>query len=173
MHRAGLVRIGVMAIVVIAASSQTTAQTVPASRADANRSASKHTSLRTTTGTVVGTAWRDGTTRYAEARMRLRDVQTGRGVAKAVADVEGRFRFEEIAPGPYVVELLSIDDKVMSVSELFGVTPGAEIVTVVRLSAKAPWFSGFFGNAAAAAIAAASTLGVTATGSNGQPVSAQ
>ncbi len=41
------------------------------------------------------------------------------------------------------------------------------------MSAKTPWFTGFFGNAAAAAIAAASTLGVTAVGSNGSPASAQ
>jgi hypothetical protein len=33
--------------------------------------------------------------------------------------------------------------------------------------------AGFFGNAAAAAIAAASTLGVTAVGSSGSPASGQ
>ena len=61
----------------------------------------------------------------------------------------------------------------LAVGDLFGVTAGSQATTIVRLSAKTPWFAGFFGNAAAAAIAAASTLGVTAIGSNGSPASAQ
>jgi FtsP/CotA-like multicopper oxidase with cupredoxin domain len=128
---------------------------------------------KVTTGVVAGTAWRSDTTPYGQARLRLRNVQNGRGIARTIADHEGRFRFEQVDPGPYVVELLSTDDKVLALSDLFGITPGAEIFTVVRLGTKAPWSHGFFRNAATAAIAAASTLGVTAAGSNGQPVSAQ
>ena len=64
-------------------------------------------------------------------------------------------------------------DRVLALSDLFAVTPGQQVETVVRLSARTPWVGGFFGNVAAAAIAAASTLGITATGSNGQPISAQ
>ena len=61
----------------------------------------------------------------------------------------------------------------MAVGDLFAVTAGGQATTVVRLSAKTPWVGGFFGNVAAAAIAAASTLGVTANGSSGSPASAQ
>jgi hypothetical protein len=141
-------------------------------QAAVTRSASKTASV-VTTGTILGTAWRGDTTPYPQARIRLRNVQNGRGVARTVSDHDGRFRFERVDPGAYVVELLSQDDKVLAIGDLFGVSSGSQSVTAVRLSSRAPWFSGFFGNAAAAAIAAASTLGVTATGSNGRPASAQ
>ena len=126
-----------------------------------------------TTGVILGTAWRGDTTPYPQPRIRLRNVENGRGVARTIGDAEGRFRFDRIDPGAYVVELMSQDDKVLAVGDLFSVSPGAQSYTVVRLSSRAPWFGGFFGNAAAAAIAAASTLGVTATGSSGRPASAQ
>lgn len=136
------------------------------------RSSSRTTAV-VTTGIILGTAWRGDTTPYPQARIRLRNVQNGRGVARTVSDTDGRFRFERVDPGAYVVELLSQEDKVLAVGDLFGVSSGSQSVTAVRLSSRAPWFSGFFGNAAAAAIAAASTLGVTAAGSNGRPASAQ
>jgi hypothetical protein len=125
------------------------------------------------TGTVIGTAWKGDTTPYPQARIRLRNVQTGRPNGLTVADGEGRFHFEGVEPGPYVVELLSEQDKVLAVGDLFAVTIDTEAVTLVRLTSKAPWSGGFFGNAAAAVIAAASTLGVTAVGSNGRPASPQ
>ena len=53
------------------------------------------------------------------------------------------------------------------------VEDGLAVRTSVRLRARPPWFSGFFGNAAAAAIAAASSVGITAVGSNGLPASPQ
>lgn len=126
-----------------------------------------------TVGVVVGSAWRGDSQPYPEAKIRLRSVDTGRGVARAVSDADGRFTFERVEPGSYVVELLSPEDKVLAIGDLFGVTPGGQVTTLVRLSSKAPWFGGFFGNVAAAAISAASTLGVTAIGSNGSPASGQ
>lgn len=173
MHRSGIIGVGFALAAAIATrgAAQTTPPLSPASAAKTRPAAIAP--ARVTTGTVAGTAWRGDTTPYPQARIRLRNVQTGRGIARTVADDDGRFRFEDVDPGPYVVELLSADDKMLAVGELFGITPGTQILTFVRLSATAPWFSGFFGNAAAAAIAAASTLGVTSTGSNGQPVSPQ
>ena len=99
----------------------------------------------------------------------MRNVETGRGVARTVSDADGRFRFERVDPGAYVVELVSDEDKVLAIGDLFGVTAGGQATTFVRLSSKAPWFAGFFGNAAAAAISAASTLGVTAVGIEREP----
>jgi negative regulator of sigma E activity len=126
-----------------------------------------------TAGVVVGAAWRGDTQPYPQARIRLRNVDTGRGVARTLSDGDGHFRFERVEPGAYVVELLSNEDKVLAIGDLFAVSAGGQATTLVRLSATAPWFRGFFGNAAAAAISAASTLGVTAVGSNGSPASGQ
>jgi hypothetical protein len=128
-----------------------------------------------TTGSINGTAWKGDTTPYPLARIRLRNMHTGRAIARTDADSDGRFKFLQVDPAPYVVELMSEQDKVLAVGDLFSVTPGNEAATLVRLTSKtaAPWLGGFFGNAAAAVISAASTLGVTAAGSSGRPASVQ
>lgn len=121
---------------------------------------------------ILGTAWKADNTPIPEARLRLRNVTTGRMEATTVANGKGQFGFTNIEPDTYVVELVNEDGKVLAISKVFSVTPGETIATFVRLSARAPWFSGFFSNAATSAVAAASSLGVTAVGSDGQPVSA-
>ncbi|HET7221137.1 MAG TPA: hypothetical protein VFJ02_23945 [Vicinamibacterales bacterium] len=169
MDRAGIVRVGILAVASLAAgTSASDAQAGAPSPAIA-----KTANAQLTTGWIIGTAWKGDTTPFAQARIRLRNVQNGRGVATTVSDGEGRFRFDRIDPAAYVVELLANDDRVLAVGDLFGVNVGMQSVTVVRLTAKTPWHGGFWGNAAAAAIAAASTLGVTANGTNGRPVSPQ
>jgi hypothetical protein len=126
-----------------------------------------------TVGVVLGTAWKGDTLPYPQARIRLRNVETGRSAARTISDADGRFRFDRVEPGAYVVELLSNEDRVLAVGDLFGVSAGGQATTYVRLSSRAPWAAGFFGNAAAAAIAAASAIGVTAVGSSGSPASGQ
>jgi hypothetical protein len=126
-----------------------------------------------TTGTIVGMAWKADNTPLPGPRVRLRDVATGRGIATTTGDGKGEFRFDRIEPGAYAVELLSDRDRVLAIGELFGLRPNETVATVVRLSARASWFDGFFGNTAAAAIAAASSLGITAVGSSGVPASPQ
>lgn len=169
MYRAGIIRIGLVALLSATALSAhgavqelATVASAPALRA-----------MRAGTGVVLGTAWRSDTTPFDRARLRLRNVTTGRGAGTAVSDREGRFRFDNVEPGPYVVELLGDNDRVLAVSDLFGVAAEQQVSTIVRLTSRTPFFGGVFGNAAAAAVAAASTLGITATGSNGQPISAQ
>jgi len=124
-------------------------------------------------GWVVGAAWKGDSTPYPKARIRLRNVETGRAIALTMSGADGHFRFDGVAPGAFVVELLSNDERVLATGALFSVSVGVEAITSVRLASRAPWFGGFFGNAAPAVIAAASTIGVTATGSDGRPVSAQ
>jgi hypothetical protein len=124
-------------------------------------------------GVVMGTAWKGDTQPYPQPRIRLRNIATGRTVARTIGDGQGRFQFERVEPNAYVVELVSGDDRVLAVGDLFGVPPGGQATTVVRLSSKTPWVAGFFANAAASAISAASAIGVTAIGSSGTPASAQ
>ncbi len=87
-----------------------------------------------TFGAVIGTAWKGDTTPYPQARIRLRNVETGRAVARTVSDADGRFHFDRVDPGVYVVELASNDDKVLAVGDLFSVTVGDQATTLVRLS---------------------------------------
>lgn len=126
-----------------------------------------------TDGTIRGTAWKGDSTPLPGARVRVRDVETGRAGSPVRANERGEFRFDRVRPGVYVVELLSDRDTVLALSELTGVGAGDTAITFVRLTARASWFDGFFGNAAAAAISAASGLGITAVGSNGLPASPQ
>jgi hypothetical protein len=172
MNRAGIVRLALAAAILAAG---------PAVRGASQASSPQNTAKATdasashfvTTGTVVGLAANGDATPYPEPRVRLRNLETGRGDARTVGDAEGRFRFNDVKPGIYVAELLSNGDKVIAVGDLFAVTAGGQAETVVRLAARAPWYGGFFGNAAAAVIAAASSLGVTANGPGGRPVSPQ
>jgi hypothetical protein len=50
---------------------------------------------------------------------------------------------------------------------------GDTVATFIRLANRAGFFDKFFGNAAAAALATAASLGVTAIGDGGQPASAR
>jgi hypothetical protein len=173
MNRARGVRVGIATIMLIATSAIQGGALPQASQPVAKAGRTGITGPRTGTGTVVGTAWGGDTAPLPQALIRLRDVETGRGVARAVTTVEGTFGFERVDPGPYVVELLSQDEKVVAVGDLFWMRADDRILTVVRSSAQAPSSPTHFGNAARAVIAAASAIGVTAHGSSGQPVSPQ
>jgi hypothetical protein len=169
MDRAGIVRAGIVAAALLPAFSPA----IDAQPGGASQAATTVQRTRATTGWITGTAWKGETTPFPQARIRLRNVQDGRGVTTTITNSEGSFRFDRVDPAPYVVELLAHDDRVLAIGDLFGVSAGTQSVTVVRLTTKAPWYGGFWGNAAAAALAAASTLGVTANGTNGRPVSPQ
>jgi len=173
MNRAKSVRVGVATVMLIVTATIQAGALQQASQPVAKAGRSGITGPRIGTGTVVGTAWGGDTAPLPQALIRLRDVETGRGVARAVTTVEGTFGFERVDPGPYVVELLSEDEKVVAVGDLFWMHPEDRILTVVRSSAKAPPSRNFFGNAVPAVIAAASAIGLTAHGSSGQPVSPQ
>lgn len=122
---------------------------------------------------VVGVAWQSDNTPIPYARVRLRDVSTGRAAGHTVANEAGRFTFADIAAGSYVVELVNENGKVLTVGHSFTVARGETVATFVRLGTRAPWFDGFFANAAAAVASAAAAAGVTAIAPEGiRPVSA-
>ena len=111
---------------------------------------------------IQGVAWRADNTPIALAKVRLRNVVTGRLQNGVLADAEGRFVFREIRPGAYLVELADDEGHVLAVSHTFSVAAGETVATFVRLPPKVRWFQGFFSNAAALVAAAAASTGITA-----------
>jgi len=126
---------------------------------------------RVDAGTVIGTVWDRNDRPIGRARLRLRDVTSGQVVRTTEADEVGRFTFLKIAPGSYLVELVDGNGKVLALGQMFALGPVETVATFIRLGAQVPWYSGFFSNAAAAALASASSLGLTALGNGGQPAS--
>jgi hypothetical protein len=130
-------------------------------------------SVSTRGGTVTGTVWRGNDSPVSNASLQLRDVASGEVVRTTRGDELGRFTFLKVSPGSYVVELVDEKRNVLALGEMFSIGPTETVATIVRLGTATAWYGGFFGNAAAAAIAAAVTVGVTALGNGGQPASAR
>ena len=124
-------------------------------------------------GTITGSAWHADNSPVSHALLRLRNVTTGRVVTGTQADAAGRFTFLSVASGSYLVELVDEGGRVKGIGQMFSVGPGEAVGTFIRLGAQVPWYSGFFSNAAAAALASAASLGVTAVGDGVQPASAR
>ena len=121
---------------------------------------------------IVGNAWTAANTPIANAQLRLRNVTTGKIEAHAIANEAGQFTFANIEGGSYVVELINEAGRVLTVGHVFSIAPGETVGTFVRLGTKVPWFSGFFGNTAAAAASAAASEGITALAPVVRPASA-
>ncbi len=121
-------------------------------------------------GLVAGSAWNADNSGIPGAKLRLRNVSTGKITASTIADQLGQFRFEA-APASYLIELVDDAGKLLAVGQVFSVGPGESVATFVRLGNRAPWVAGLFTNAAAAAISAAAAEGVTALAPVARPVS--
>jgi hypothetical protein len=111
---------------------------------------------------ILGTAWNSDNTPIPSAKIRLRNVLTGKIDANTVASDLGQFSFDGVESGSYVIELVSDSGKVLAISHRFSLAPGETVATFVRLGTKLPWFHGFFGNAAASVATVAASTGVTA-----------
>jgi hypothetical protein len=125
---------------------------LPASRA--------HEATRATS--IQGVAWHADNSPVKFAKIRLRNIVTGRIQAGVVANEDGRFVFADMPPGGYLVELVNDDGQVLAVGHTFTIGEGETVATFVRLPAKTPWFQGFFSNAAAIVATAAAATGITA-----------
>jgi hypothetical protein len=112
---------------------------------------------------ILGAAWNSDNTPIPDARLRLRNVLTGKIEATTVANETGQFTFTGIESGSYVIELVTENGKLLTVGHTFTVGPGETVATFIRLGTKVPWFNGFFGNASSAVASAAASTGVTAS----------
>jgi hypothetical protein len=120
---------------------------------------------------IAGVAWNADNSPLPGARVRLRNVVTGKVAMTALANETGQFTFASMEPGSYLIELVDEHDKILTVGQTFTIEPGETVATFVRLAAKAPWFTGFFGNAGAAVASAAAAAGVTAIAPEAKPCS--
>ena len=120
---------------------------------------------------VTGTVWDAAESGVGGARVRLRNVVTGGIEAMATTEGTGQFQFADVEPGTYIVEVVNGQGGIAAVGQSFTVGAGESLATFVRLGPKVPWTAGFFGNAAAAAVAAAASIGVTAITPDGQNIS--
>ncbi len=112
--------------------------------------------------TIRGNAWTADNQPVRDAKLRLRDAVGGKIAASVIADEAGRFIFTNIEAGSYVVRSCPTRARSSRSVHSFSIAPGETIGTFVRLGARAPWFTGFFGNTAAAAASSASSQGITA-----------
>ena len=124
--------------------------------------------VRPTGGTILGSVWNALNEGIPNAQIRLRNLGTGRIEATVQADAKGRFTFEGLEGGNYVLEYVNDQGKVLALGHTFSVLPGETIATFIRLGTRLPWFADFFGNAAASAVSSAASLGVTAVAPTGQ-----
>lgn len=129
--------------------------------------------VRPSGGTILGSVWNARNEGVPGALVRLRNIASGRIEATARANDVGRFTFEGVEGGSYVLELVNDDGRVIAMGHNFTVLPGETIATFIRLGAKPPWFAGFFANAGAAAVSSAASFGLTAVAPVGQPTSPQ
>lgn len=122
---------------------------------------------------VMGFAWTASNDPIINANVRLRNVLMGQVEATALTTQTGEFVFENIEGGStYVVELLGENGHVRAVGHPFTVAAGETVATFVRLGVQAPWFTGMFGNTAAAVVSTAASVGVAAVTPGDQPMSA-
>jgi len=132
--------------------------------------AARATSARATT--ILGSAWTADNSPIKQARVRLRNVISGRIEATATANDAGQFSFESVEGGSYLVELVSASNKVQVAGHVFTIAPGETVATFVRLGTRVPWFTNFFGNTVSAVSSTAASEGITAIAPVARPVSA-
>jgi hypothetical protein len=124
-------------------------------------------------GVVQGVAWTSEHTPIPAASIRLRNLETGKIAQAARTSTAGQFAFEQVGTGHYLVELVSDTGRVLAVGPSFHLEPGQTVSTAVQLPTRRSWYASMFANTAAAVIAAASSVGLTALGSQGPPISPQ
>jgi hypothetical protein len=66
--------------------------------------------------------------------LRIRDLQEGREAGRTTGTATGRFSFDSLNGGAYLIELLDAKDRILAVGQPLVVIPGETVATVIRLS---------------------------------------
>jgi hypothetical protein len=122
-------------------------------------------------GTILGSVWNEKNEGVAGARVRLRSLSTGQLRGTVRADAGGQFTLAGLAGDSYVLECVNEQGHVLAVGHTFTLLPNETLAAFLRLGLRRSSFADFFQNAAASAISAAASLGVTAVAPAGQPTS--
>ena len=95
--------------------------------------------------------------------VRLRDARFGRVIETRLTDESGRFAFNVVDPGSYIVELLGRDRTPLATSRILTVNAGDTVSAVVKLPSRVTPFAGLLSSSIAPAAAMVITQAV-ATG---------
>ena len=85
---------------------------------------------------IVGFVWMLDDTPVDSPRLRIRTLQDGQVAARTTGSALGEFRFDRLAGGSYLIELLDPDDRVLAVGHPLFVLPGETVGTFIRMSAQ-------------------------------------
>jgi hypothetical protein len=111
---------------------------------------------------LSGVAFHVDNTPIGGAKLRLRNVETGEAAGMADANGAGQFVFKNMAPGIYIVELMSGSSRIVGISAAVSMARGDSAATFVRETNKPASFRDLFVNSSLAVSSAAAALGVTA-----------
>jgi Carboxypeptidase regulatory-like domain len=121
-------------------------------------------------GTIEGIAKDACQSRLKDAKVQLRNVDTGVLAGSTITDKDGKFTFTGILPANYVAEIVNKGGKVTDVSKSVAVAAGA-VVKDVTVGSSAPCAPPFFLSTAGllllGAIAAGAVVGVVVANASG------
>jgi hypothetical protein len=120
---------------------------------------------------VVGVAWKSDDTPVEYPVLRIRNLQSGRVVARTRGTALGEFRFDRLEGGLYLIELLDDNDRVLAVGQPLAILPGEAVGTFLRLRADGSFDVGLFDGSAPTVVETAANAEVPAIGVRGRAAS--
>jgi hypothetical protein len=83
--------------------------------------------------TVVGFVWQRDDLPVEYPRLRIRDLRNGEIAGRTVGSAAGEFRFDQLAGGLYLIELVEAGDRLLAVGQPLDVVSGETVGTFIRL----------------------------------------
>ena len=111
---------------------------------------------------IAGTVYDAESKPMANARVRLRNLQTGQIDQTAVTNAAGEFRLIAVPDIPYVVELADTDGRMVSISDVIVAHVGEVAATTLTAGTRLPALARLFGKTTGSVIAAMAGFGVPA-----------